>query len=162
MRSVFCRLLSLPRLLFMLRMRHVTWQLNFTCHEPYGIAFVGSCLLDISCFSLSLQRHEILLRVEWRFCGLVVTVPGYRFRGSRFDSRPNQLFWEVMGLERGPLGLVSTIEERLEEKNSSFGAENREYGLRDPLCWPRGTFYPQKLTITSPASCGRSVGIVRP
>jgi hypothetical protein len=26
---------------------------------------------------------------------------------SGFDSRPYQIFWEVMGLERGPLSLVS-------------------------------------------------------
>jgi hypothetical protein len=28
---------------------------------------------------------------------------------SGFDSRRYQIFWEVMDLERGPLGLVSTI-----------------------------------------------------
>jgi hypothetical protein len=37
-----------------------------------------------------------------------------------------------MGLERGPLSLVSTIEELLERKSSVFGLENREYGRRDP------------------------------
>jgi hypothetical protein len=31
----------------------------------------------------------------------------------------------------------------------------------DPSRWPRGTFYLQKLAITSPTSGGRSVGIVR-
>jgi hypothetical protein len=36
-----------------------------------------------------------------------------------------------------------------------------KYGRRDPLRWPRGTFYPHKLAITSMTSCGRSVGIVR-
>jgi hypothetical protein len=30
-----------------------------------------------------------------------------------------------------------------------------------PLCWPRDTLYPQKLALTSLASGGRSVGIVR-
>jgi hypothetical protein len=30
-----------------------------------------------------------------------------------------------------------------------------------PPRWPRGTFYPHKLAITSPTSGGRSVGIVR-
>jgi hypothetical protein len=38
--------------------------------------------------------------------------------------------------------------------------ENREYGRKDPSRWPRGTFYPQKLAVTSPTSGGRSVGIV--
>jgi hypothetical protein len=32
---------------------------------------------------------------------------------------------------------------------------------RDPLRWPRGTLFPQKLALTSPISGGRSVGIVR-
>jgi hypothetical protein len=35
-------------------------------------------------------------------------------RGPGFDSRPYQIFWEVGGLERGPLSLVRTIEELLE------------------------------------------------
>jgi hypothetical protein len=34
---------------------------------------------------------------------------------SGTDSRRYQIFLEVMGLERFPLGLVSTIEELLEE-----------------------------------------------
>jgi hypothetical protein len=46
-------------------------------------------------------------------------------------------------------------------KSSGSCLENREYGRRDPSRWPRGTLYPQKLAITSPASGGRSVGIVR-
>jgi hypothetical protein len=41
------------------------------------------------------------------------------------------------------------------------GLEYREYGRRDPLCWPRNTLYPQKLALTSSTSGGRSVGIVR-
>jgi hypothetical protein len=41
------------------------------------------------------------------------------------------------------------------------GLENREYGRRDPLRWPRGTFYPRKFALTSPTSGCRSVGIVR-
>jgi hypothetical protein len=35
---------------------------------------------------------------------------------SGFDSRRYQSFWEVVGLERGPLSLVSTIEDLLEKK----------------------------------------------
>jgi hypothetical protein len=66
-----------------------------------------------------------------------------------------------VGLERGPLSLVSTTEELLERKSSGSCLENREYGRRDPLRCPRGTLYPQKLAITSPTSGGRSVDIVR-
>jgi hypothetical protein len=67
----------------------------------------------------------------------------------------------VVGLERGPLNLVSTIEELLGRKYSSFGLENREYGRRDPSRLPHGTLYPQKLALTSLTSGGRPVGIVR-
>jgi hypothetical protein len=60
-----------------------------------------------------------------------------------------------VGLERGPLSLVSTIYELLGRKSSGSGLENREYGR-----WTRGTLYRQKLALTSPTSGGRSAGIV--
>jgi hypothetical protein len=66
---------------------------------------------------------------------------------SGLDSWGYQIFWEVVGLERGPLSLVSTTEKLLGRKSSGSGLENREYGRRDPSRWPRGTFYPQKLAI---------------
>jgi hypothetical protein len=34
-----------------------------------------------------------------RLYGLVVRVPGYRSRGSVFDFRRYQIFWEVVGRE---------------------------------------------------------------
>jgi hypothetical protein len=37
-----------------------------------------------------------------------------------------------VGLERGPLSLVSTIEELLGRKSSGSGLERREYSRRDP------------------------------
>ena len=49
-----------------------------------------------------------------RLCGLVVRVYGYRYRCFGFDSRLYQIFWVVVGLERGPLSLVKSIEELLE------------------------------------------------
>jgi hypothetical protein len=58
-----------------------------------------------------------------RLCGLV-RVPAYRSRGPGFDSRPYQIFWEVVGLERGPLSLVSIIVELLEWNSSGSGLEN--------------------------------------
>jgi hypothetical protein len=69
-------------------------------------------------------------------------------------------FWEIAGLERGPLSLVSTIEELLERKSSGSGIENREYGRRDSSRWPRGTLDPRKLALISLSSGSRSVGIV--
>ena len=46
--------------------------------------------------------------------GLVVRVSGCRYRGLGFDSRRYQIFWVAVGLERGPLSLVRSIEELLE------------------------------------------------
>jgi hypothetical protein len=66
-----------------------------------------------------------------------------------------------MGPERGPLSLVSTTEELLGRKVAGPIYKNPEYGRSDPSRCPRGTIYPQKLTLTSPTSCGRSVGIIR-
>jgi hypothetical protein len=80
---------------------------------------------------------------------------------SGFDSWRYQIFWEVVGLEWGPLSLVSTTEELLGRNSSGFGLENREYGRGNPLHWPRDTLYPQKLALTSPTSGDCSVGIVR-
>jgi hypothetical protein len=37
-----------------------------------------------------------------------------------------------VGLERGPLSIVNTIEELLGRKSKGSGLENREYGRRDP------------------------------
>jgi hypothetical protein len=39
---------------------------------------------------------------------------------------------KVVGLERGPLSLVSITEELPGINNSGSGLENREYGRRDP------------------------------
>jgi hypothetical protein len=58
---------------------------------------------------------------------------------SGFDSRRFQIFWEVEGLERGSLRLVSTIEALLERKSNGSGLENREYGRMDPSRWLRDT-----------------------
>jgi hypothetical protein len=81
-----------------------------------------------------------------------------QIKRCEFDSRHYQIFWELVGLERGPLSLVSTIEGLLERKSSSFGLKIREYDRRDPLRWPPGTLHPEKLALTSPISRGRSVG----
>jgi hypothetical protein len=71
------------------------------------------------------------------------------------------MFWVVVGLERGTLSLVSTIEELLGRKSSGSALENGGYGRRDPSRWPRDNIYQQKLALTSSTSGGRSVGVVR-
>jgi hypothetical protein len=81
---------------------------------------------------------------------------------SGFESQRYQIFW-VVGLERGPLSLMSTTEEILGRKSSGFGLESREYGCRDPSRWQRGTLflYLQTLALTSPTCGCRLVGIFR-
>jgi hypothetical protein len=53
-------------------------------------------------------------------CGLAVRVPGYRSGGPGFDSRALKKF---VGLERGPLSLVSTTEELLGRNSSGSSLE---------------------------------------
>jgi hypothetical protein len=60
----------------------------------------------------------------------VVRVPGYRSGGPGLDFRALQEK-KVVGLERGPLSLVSTTEELLGRNSSGCGLEIREYGRRD-------------------------------
>jgi hypothetical protein len=50
---------------------------------------------------------------------------------SMFESRRYQMFQEVVGLERGPLRLVSTIEELLGKNISGSSLESREHSRRD-------------------------------
>jgi hypothetical protein len=70
-----------------------------------------------------------LVRIWDRLCGLVVRIPGYRSGGLGFDSWHGK---KVVGLERGPLSLVSTSEELLGINSSGSGLERREYGRRNP------------------------------
>jgi hypothetical protein len=79
---------------------------------------------------------------------------------SRFYSRRYQIFWKVVGVERDPLSLLSTIEELLERKSRDSGLESREYVRRNSSLWPRGNLYPQKLALSSSTRCGRLVCIV--
>jgi hypothetical protein len=51
-----------------------------------------------------------------RVCSLLVRVPGYRSRGPGSIPSATRVSEQVVGLERGPLSLVSTIEELLGRK----------------------------------------------
>jgi hypothetical protein len=105
-------------------------------------------LFGQSNFSLtSSERREIMFiyYICDRLCGLVVRVLGYR--------------------SGGPGSIPGTT--RKKSSGSGMGCtqprwvQTEKYGRRDPSRWPRSTFYPHKLAITSPTSSGRSVGIVR-
>jgi hypothetical protein len=60
------------------------------------------------------MHSELLGFWTFRLCDLVVTVLGYRSEGP--GSIPGTTRKKVMGLERGPLRLVSTTEELLDRK----------------------------------------------
>jgi hypothetical protein len=59
------------------------------------------------------QNMDTVL-IHDRLCGLVVIIPRYRSRGP--SSIPSTTKKKVVGLERGPLSLVSTTEELLDRK----------------------------------------------
>jgi hypothetical protein len=65
------------------------------------------------CFMFSLYYTVPCLLVD-RLCGLVVRVLGYRSGGPGWI--PGTTKKKVVGLERGPLSLVSTTEELLDRK----------------------------------------------
>jgi hypothetical protein len=76
---------------------------------------------------------------------------------SGFGSRRYQIFWEVVGLERGPLSLVSTTEELHENKISGSSLENQVTPVRDPPPWLSDTLLSEKV-CTDFADKRRSLG----
>jgi hypothetical protein len=134
----------------------------------YGVCvYYTSCTATVS--STSNSPQAIPSTIFSTYCQLQGRAPLWssghsswlQIQRSGFDSRRYQIFWEVVGLERGSLSLVSATEELLERNSSGSGLENREYGRRDPTRLPHGILYLHKLALTSPTSVGRSVGIVR-
>jgi hypothetical protein len=61
-------------------------------------------------------KFFFLIRIIDRLCGLVVRVLGYRSGGPGSIPGTTKKKKEVVGLERGPLSLVSTTEELLDRK----------------------------------------------
>jgi hypothetical protein len=160
-----CHVLTLKSVLFCYKalcarriwaIDHTTW-----CGQMGGKTDVRTRI-----FAVMLPFYEPcapeLIPFAKRLCILVVRVSGYRSRGFGFDSLHYQIFCEVLGLERGPLSLVSKLEEYLEEKVAIWTIEQKilSYCLRDPLRWPRDTLYPQRLALTSLTIGGRLVGRV--
>jgi hypothetical protein len=116
----------------------------------------------VSLFKRLILKWKFKSQERWkdRLCGLVVRVPGYRSRSSGFDSRLYHIFWEVMGLERGPLILVSTTEELREWKRIGSGSRNPRIAVVVIRCADHATPSIRK-SWTWPTSGGRSVDIVR-
>jgi hypothetical protein len=69
----------------------------------------------------------------------VVIVPGYRSRGLCSIPGATRFSEKVVGVERGPLSLLSTIEELLERNSCGSGLENRDYGRKESAVLLRDT-----------------------
>jgi hypothetical protein len=63
----------------------------------------------------------------------VVRVPGYRSRGTGFDSQRYKIFSVVLSLERGLLSLMRINEELLDRKVAAPGSKTEINGHGDPL-----------------------------
>jgi hypothetical protein len=80
---------------------------------------------------------------------------------SGFDFRGYQIFWEVVGLERGPLSLVSTTEELLGKKKLRFRSRNVRIPPEGYVTLTTWHHLSAKLALTSSTSGCRSVDIIR-
>jgi hypothetical protein len=109
------------------RYSHVAWHLTTLAllsklQEEFFLLF--PCLGPIN--------NSVLYSMECdRLCGLVVRVPDYRSGGPRGSIPGHYKKKKVVGLERGPLSLVSTTEKLLGRNSSGSGLEIREYWRRD-------------------------------
>jgi hypothetical protein len=102
-------------------------------------------------FWLTSRPHFLIpLLLDWLPQWLSAQSSCLQIQRSGFDSRHYQILWEVVGLEPGPLSLVSTTEELLQRKSGCYDRANHAT-----------SFYPQKLELTSQKRGGRSVSIVR-
>jgi hypothetical protein len=73
-----------------------------------------------------LCRHVNFIKQKYSFrTDFLKTLLWSSGQSSGFDSRRHQIFWEVVGLERGPLSFMRIIEELFQE-NTGSGLENRD------------------------------------
>jgi hypothetical protein len=96
--------------------------------DPFQITVFQNAIWD--CQQWRKQRsiptvHHFTVNLRYpNYWPPLCRVSGYRSRGPGFDSLPYHIFWELGGLERGPLSLGRTIEELHEWKSSGSGLAN--------------------------------------
>jgi hypothetical protein len=140
--------------------------------EVYFLQWLEYWILDLIIWSFACNQFLLILYTHMyacifvcvvlldRICGLLVRVPGYIPRGPGFHSRRCRIFWEVVGLECGPLSIVRIIEEIHEWKISSSGLENRyqrpsrpvALTMRHPSTLKVGTNFVHKRRLLDPYS----------
>jgi hypothetical protein len=109
-------------------------------------------------------RTEFMYVVQKKvdcLCGLVVSVPGCRSRGpgsipgaTRFSEKS----WVWNGVHSASWLQLRSY---LKEKVAARVWKTEITAVGDPLHWPHGSLYIQKLALTSPTSGCRSVDTVR-
>jgi hypothetical protein len=72
-----------------------------------------SCIKQDSQLTYKYMLSKVKDDNNW---GVIVKSSWLQIQMTEFNSRRYQIFWELMGLERGPLSLVSIIEELFERK----------------------------------------------
>jgi hypothetical protein len=94
-----------------------SFETSVNCHKWDDVRFKVLTAVSINTVvwktaDVTGELNVSILEDQDRLCGLVVRVLGYRSRG------PGSILPEkkVVGLERGPLSLVSTTEELLDRK----------------------------------------------
>jgi hypothetical protein len=85
----------------------------------------------VLCFWTVIPYVHIPIILTDRLCGLVVRILRYRSGGPVSIPGTTRKEKRVVGLERGPLSLVSTTEELLDRKVAAPSRKPREYGRRD-------------------------------
>jgi hypothetical protein len=90
-------------------------------------------------------------RLRW-WCPAVTEI--YKSDFSSEEDNQHHQTRNSLKIKEKDLGYFNSVLKKLTD------LESREYCLRDPSRWPRGTLSTQNLVLTSPTSSGRSVGIV--
>jgi hypothetical protein len=76
-------------------------------------------------YVLAIRSTAVTAHIVWALTlNKLCILSTVQIQRSGFDSRRYQIFSEVVGLERGPLSLLSTINELLERKCSAYDLES--------------------------------------
>jgi hypothetical protein len=103
------------------------YYLHRPSHIPRRLQPHGFHCPDDNSYPIYLAEFLVILQSLFKIPNLPFWSSGHssclQIQRSRFDSRYHQIFREIVCLERGPLSLVRTTEERLGRKISYVGLE---------------------------------------
>jgi hypothetical protein len=133
---------------------------HYLCSDvPQFVHEYSATFFEIHSHRLSIQRNP-WKQVSLQSPGMSQSyVLGYRTGGP--GSIPGTTRKKIVGLERGPLSLVSTTEELLDRKVAAPVQKTENTAVGNRHADHVAPSIRKKLAITSPTSGGRSIGIVR-